>query len=1028
MAAITLKDLMDPLTKIAAATEKTSQKIDALITSVVSGPGASLNQELITELKSQTDLLRTIASNTKSGGVLNVEGKEINKDKLKEGAAAIKLLGGGAASLAMGLLTFMLVPKGVVKKFTTTVEDLMTAFDNIDPTKVEKGAQAFGVISESIGKFAKGLAMAGVLFIPAMIGTSLIQISLKLLMPTFEMLGDSEKNIDKGAKVLDLIGGSLAKFTKGLILAAIGATIGILFTPVIVLSMLLIGGAFALLGKLDKFIRPGAETLGVMSRSLIMFSVGLVTFALASMFILVKPVILMAMVASLVLVGGAMSLLGLLSSPIKKGAIALALVGVSLAVFSIGYAIFALATADISLEQIGTQAALLVGIGLVFSLAGLAFKFIALGALSFIAMGAGLAIFSLGYLPFAAVMKDTTMEDIGIQLALLLGLGLEFAAAGLGAVAIIPGAAAFAAIGGALWALSKGLTAFKGINFDKTDAENLTLTLSGIKTAFLGTDSSKETGVKGFFSKVGGAITGAVDAVRMLEAAAGFTAAGIALLTLSKGLSAFKSVKWNDDLSKELVTMLNGVTTAFALAGSNEPVPSTSFFGQMFGFKRSSVEEGIKSVKGAGKALVDIVKGLEAFQSMVEKKIDWAELGEAITKSVGFVQTAFSAIAVDDKGNDQNVQAGGFFGSLLGIKKNKVAEGIASVKGAGKALVDIVKGLEAFQSMVEKKIEWDDLGNAIIKSVGFVQTAFVAVAKEENVEAGGFFGSLLGIKKNKVAEGIASVKGAGKELTNIAEGLKSFQDMLKKEVDFSPEGDLAIGVTGALGFVGSAFASIAEKRQEKKVGIGFLSIKWDQNKVDKGIRAVKGAGIELTNIAKGLQTFADLKDPKTVAKGIEDIFTSIGDTFTFYYEKPKFKGQLDHMKGFITEISDNAKKGFIDKAANGMKEIAKAVNSIDSLKAEAFANLFKGAGELTNNQAAFSALLEAVEDIREALSVGNIDNTVTTLGGASASPVAAEDDKLTPLLNSINSSLARLNGTMSSLPAQIQSIKIVIPD
>ncbi len=1012
MAAITLKDLMDPLTKIAAATEKTSQKIDALITSVVSGPGASLNQELITELKSQTDLLRTIAGNTKSGGVLNVEGKEINKDKLKEGAAAIKLLGGGAASLAMGLLTFMLVPKGVVKKFTTTVEDLMTAFDNIDPTKVEKGAQAFGVISESIGKFAKGLAMAGVLFIPAMIGTSLIQISLKLLMPTFEMLGDSEKNIDKGAKVLDLIGGSLAKFTRGLILAAIGATIGILFTPVIVLSMLLIGGAFALLGKLDKFIRPGAETLGVMGRSLIMFSVGLVTFALASMFILVKPVILMAMVASLVLVGGAMSLLGLLSSPIKKGAIALALVGVSLAVFSIGYAIFALATADISLEQIGIQAAVLVGMGLAFGLAGLAFKFIALGALSFIAMGAGLAVFSLGYLPFAAVMKDTTMEDIGIQLALLLGLGLEFAAAGLGAPFILAGAAAFAAVGGAFLLLAPGLSAIKKIDFTEADSLKLSTMLTGIKSSFLGGDTANE----GFFKKVGGAITGGIDSVRMLEAAAGFAAAGGALTILSKGLISFKNIQWNDELSKELVTMLNGVTTAFAL-GAGEQVPSTSFFGQVFGFKSTKVAEGVQSVKGAGKALIDIVKGLEAFQSMVDKNINWDSLGSAIIKSVGFVQDAFSKVA-----SEGNVDAGGFFGSLLGIKKNKVAEGITSVQGAGKELTNIVTGLMSFQEMVEQKINWDNLGLAISKSVGFVQSAFAAIGGEDNVKAGGFFGSLLGIKKNQVAEGISSVKGAGKELTNIAAGLKSFQDMIDQDINFD---NLGLAIKNSISLIGDAFAIIGGKEQSDSAFFGLM--KWDENLVKKGIDNVKGAGKELTNIAQGLQSFANLKEPTAIANSIRDIFTSVGDTFTFYYEKPKFKSQLDHMKGFVTEISNNAKNGYIDKAAKGMDSIAKAVNSIDQVKAEAFANLFKGAGDLTNNQAAFSALLEAVEDIREALAgSGAAPQPAVTATPGTTPP--ANQSGLQPTLNNINAALGRLNGTMSSLPAAIQSIKIVVPE
>jgi hypothetical protein len=1013
MAVITLKDLMDPLTKLAAATEKTAQKLDAVISVVTGGSGSSLNQEIVKELQTQTNLLRTIAGNTKGGSGIKVDGKPVNKDKLKEGAEAIKMLGGGASSLAFGLMAFMLVPKGVIKKFTATIEELMAAFDKLDPKKVEKGAKSFEIIAGSIGKFAKGLAIAGILFIPAMIGVGLIHIALKILMPTFEMIGDSEKNVQKGAEVLDLMGGALIKFAKGLVLAAIGATIGILFTPVIVLSMILVGGAFALIGKMNTPINDGTNTIDKIGKGLIFFSIGLVTFALATMFILTKPIIVAAMVGTLVLIGGAFALLGIFDKSIKKGAVALFAVGLSLVAFSIGYLIFAATTKDMTLEQVGIQAAVLLGVGLVTGLIGKGFMSVVKGAIGIAAMGLGLIVFSLGYLPFATVTKDMTMENVGLQLGLLLGLGLEFAAAGLGAPFILAGAAAFAAVGGAFLLLAPGLNAIKAVDFTQEDSIKLTTMLSGIKSAFLGNDGADE----GFFSKIGGALTGAVDSVRMLEAAAGFAAAGGSLTILSKGLTSFKNIQWNDELSKELVTMLSGVTTAFAL-GAGEQVPSTSFFGQVFGFKSTKVAEGIQSVKGAGKALIDIVKGLDAFQSMVDKNINWDSLGSAIIKSVGFVQDAFSKIA-----SEGNVDAGGFFGSLLGIKKNKVAEGITSVQGAGKELTNIVTGLMSFQEMVEQKINWDNLGLAISKSVGFVQSAFAAIGGEENVEAGGFFGSLLGIKKNKVAEGITSVKGAGKELTNIAAGLKSFQEMINKEVNFD---DLGLAIKNSISLIGEAFAIIGGKEQSDSAFFGLM--KWDENLVKKGIDNVKGAGAELTSIATGLQTFAQLKDPQAVANSIKTLFTSIGDTFTLYYEKPKFKGQLDHMKGFVTEISNNAKNGYLDKAAKGMNDIAKAVNSIDSTKAESFANLFKGAGELTNNQNAFQALLNAVEDIREALAGTAAPNVTATVPVAGAQPAATTTSGLTPVLNNINAALARLNGTMTGLPAAISSIKIVIPD
>ena len=1137
MATVTLKDLMDPLAKIAKSTEDTSTKLDAVVAAFTGSSnggsqaiitelqtqsdilraivGGSGSQAMISELQTQSNILRAIESNTRGGSGIQVNGKQIDQDKLKEGAEAIKMLGGGAASLAFGLLTFMLVPKNVIKKFTATIKDLMAAFDEVDEKKVKEGAAAFQMISQSIGQFARGLAAAAFLLIPGYIGALLLKATLALLLPTFELLGDQDKNVGKGAEVLGLMGDSLLKFAKGLVMVAIASVIGILFTPIIVLAMVLLGGAFALLGKFDKSIRQGARALRMMGSALIMFSVGIVTFALASLFILLKPIILLAMVGTIILISTAFALIGLVDKSIRKGAIAMVIMGIGLISFSIGYLVFALVTKDMTLERLGIQAAIIAGIGLVTAGAGLVFSQLVQGAIGIAAMGVGLLVFSLGYLPFAAVTRDMTIEDVGVQSGILLALGLEFAAAGVGALFILGGAAAFAAVGVSLAILSGGLLAFKSINFDKDDADNLTTTLVGVKAAFLGNAGADE----GFFSKLGGAITGAVDAVRMAEAAVGFTAAGISLMVLSKGLNSFKSVGWNDDLSKELVTMLNGVTTAFALAGQEKQVPSTSFFGQMFGFKANSVEEGIESVMGAGKALTNIAKGLKDFQSLINSGIKFGEpdkdgkyeegtLGYAVTNTIGFIRTAFAAVA-----GEGSVQGGGFFDTLFNVKRNKVDEGIRSVMDSGKALTNIVNGLKSFQALIDSGVQFGEpdedgryaqgtLGYAVTNTVGFISEAFAAIAEQGNVKAGGIMGSLFGIKKNKVAEGIESVKGAGKELTNIATGLKSFQEMVDNDIDWDRLGKT---IKKAVTFVGEAFASIGSGENEESDGWFIFS--WDENKIKKGVDAVGGAGKELTNIATGLKSFqtlidqgvdfdtlgltikntltlvgdafaniggretsdgwfgmslwdensvkkgidnidgasdklidiakslkafADLKNPKAIANSIKSIFTSIGNTFTYYYEKPRFRSQVDHMQGFISEISKNAGKGLIHKAADGMSKMAAAINKIDADKAESFANLFKGAGELTTNTMAYFQLLNAVEDIRDALSGSSDEGLFSKIGGALGDAITGggkEKDSekgLGTTLKSINSTLGNINSTMSQLPSSIQAIKITV--
>jgi len=1026
MAAVTLKDLMDPLVKIAAATEKTAQKIDAVVAAVAGTPGASLDKEIVKELKTQTDLLKIIAG--KSGSSKSDTPKEQNSGKsgtLKEAGNTLVALGAGAKELAMGLIIFRFVPKKGVETFINVITDLFELYDKNKPNKknVQETAESVNLIGLSIYGLGTMLAKSFLKFTVGYLAARLFLVTINILLPTFDLIGDN-KNIQKGADTLDVMGGALNKFAKGLVIAAIGSVIGILFTPVIVLAMLLIGGAFALLGKIDKTIRQGARSTRMMGNALIYFAVGLAMAALASMLVLMNPVVLLAMVGSLVLVGGAFALLGLVDKHIRKGALAIFVMSVSLVIFSIGYLIFAAVAKDVTMEDIFRQGGLLLGTGLAFAVLGKLFGQIVPGAIAVAAIGIGLLVFSLGYLPFAAVTKDMTLESIGVQSGILLALGLEFAAAGVGSLFILAGAGAFAAVGIALLLLAPGLLAIKKVNFTQEDSVKLATMLAGVKSAFLGGKDADE----GFFSKIGGAITGAIDSVRMIEAAAGFIAAGVALKTLAWGLTAIKAVGWNDELSKELVTMLNGITTAFALAGSSEQVPSSSFFGQMFGFKRTAVEEGISSVMGAGRALTSIAKGLQAFQSLIDKGVNFGSpdsegryekgtLGYAVVNTVGFINEAFAAVA-----EQGNVEAGGFFNSLFGIKKNKVAEGIDSVKGAGKELTNIATGLKSFQDLIDKDINWDRLGDAVTKSLGFIGTAFAKIGGMESEDSTGL-SRLFGISwdENSVEKGVDAVQGAGKELMNIASGLKTFQDLIDKNVNFDKLGE---SIKKSLTFVGDAFAIIGGKEQTDSSFFGL--IEWDENLVNKGIKNVKGAGEELTNIAKGLQSFADLKNPAAIAKSIKEIFTSIGDTFTYYYEKPKFKSQVDHMQGFISEISKNAGKGLIHKAADGMSKMAAAINKIDADKAESFANLFKGAGELSNNAAAYAQLLSAVEDIRDAL---NVSSTGTTTTAATGTNSGGGDSKgLDSTLKSINSALANLNGTMNRLPAAIQSIQIIVPD
>jgi len=163
MAAVTLKDLMDPLTKIQAATEATAEglgnlasvldqtnktqqdssqatanSIDALAGSVAASGqvGDGIQEAILQELKLQTQLLKK----RQGGGIANLfGGKGGGKSKgMAAGGNAFKMLGAGTIEMAKGLLLFMLVPKKTVTKFNDFVRNQIECGVNLIQRKWKK--------------------------------------------------------------------------------------------------------------------------------------------------------------------------------------------------------------------------------------------------------------------------------------------------------------------------------------------------------------------------------------------------------------------------------------------------------------------------------------------------------------------------------------------------------------------------------------------------------------------------------------------------------------------------------------------------------------------------------------------------------------------------------------------------------------------------------------------------------------------------------------------------------------------------
>ena len=628
---------------------------------------------------------------------------------------------------------------------------------------------------------------------------------------------------------------------------------------------------------------------------------------------------------------------------------------------------------------------------------------IAQGALMLALIGISMIPLGIGIMFLAKAFSkiDSPWVFLGWSTALIGSLSLIFTGIGLAVAAsagtALLGPALVAAIGGSLIALGAGLVSFRNAKWTEDDSANLATALAGIKAAFMGTDGENPGG---FFDKVKGALKGAVDSAKIIAAAAAYGAAGLALQSLSKGLLAYKDLKWTDDDSAELTRMLTGVSSSFAAIGGQEQVNAGGFFGTIFGLKTSATEEGIRSVMNAGDALTGIANGLKEFKKFYqnitfgekdgEGNYEQGTMGYAIVSTIGFINAAFASVA--DQGN---VKAGGILG-IFGVENNKVEEGIRSVMGSGDALTSIATGLTKFQELAKKEINWDELGGLISKAVGFVSSAFATVVDKGSVQQSGFFGSLFGIEQNKVAEGIESVEGAGTSLNGIADGLTKFQALVKQEISWD---DLGKAIEKSVGFVRSAFATVADKGRPQQSGFFGSLFRIENNKVAEGIESVEGASTALNGIADGLNKFQGLENPKDLAGKISDVLGMVNNAFAKIEAKDRDYEDLQNT---------------MKSAADMYKKISDSSNNMNIEAIATTARMFEALGYLSE-QGGKTAIEELGQNLVDAIAelASMIANFEGTVGDA-----AASNEGLSSSIGGFVSSITGGGGTpASSTPA-----------
>jgi hypothetical protein len=1032
MAIVTLKDLMDPLSKIEAAAQQTNEKLDAIVAVTV---GASQNGvAIIDELQKQTMLLselvrtnqeidaQTGASITKSTIQLlslrkilkaiqkgNKDDKSSSKasstggpgNKVEKAGELLQMLGVGSLKTAKGMMLWALVPAKGVTKFTEFIKSTFEKLAETDTKKAKEGIEALDLMGGAILKFSKALAISALLIIPGMIAIPFLAVSILAMGGIMSLLGSPKfnKRIKAGGESVDIMGDAIKKFAIGLALFSLVAPLAVITAPLMAVSMLLIGGVVSLLGspKFSKRIRAGSTSLSRMGNALIKFTVGLVVLALATAVIASNPILIALMAGSIALIGGAVALLGgkKMSKRVRAGTRNLGLLGLGIALFGLGYGFFAKAFPEkATFKQVLVQAAAIAGIGGAVGLIGkFKVKTMASGAAALGLIGLALPIFTKGYKPYAAVTKGMSVEDVGIQVAALFGIGLATVLIGkFGIKNIAQGALSFALTGIALTIFNYGYIPFA------LATEGMSLEDVGMQLAILG-------GI-GTVMSVAGIAVAASGGSAMLGPAL-FAAAGGALLALAPGLEKMRDLDYTKKDGIALATTLGAVAMAFAGTAPSEGEEGGLWSGIKGAFSRVGESgAGLAAAAmyaAAGLALQELAEGLSAFSKINFTKKESEKLGLAL----GTITAAFA------QAGGEAADPGGALGAVFGntFSSNAVEKGIDSVMDAGEALTNIATGLNAFTGIKDP----EGLATKIKGVVGMVGEAFAAVGGAEDKDGGSFLGFTW--DENIIEKGIDAVDGAGDALAQIAKGLNSFAGVKDPKL-------VAKKVSDTLTLIGGAFMSIGGKKEEDSALFGLIS--WDENAVNEGIEAVDGAGEALLDIAESLVKFEGLKNPEKVAEGIKKIFTSIGDTFIHFYSQDNFSRDVDHMKGFISQLAEAAGSGELATAATDLDNIAAAINSVDIYKAEALGNLFKGASDLGNNRSAYEDLQGAVEEIRDLLSesTGGTTTGGTTTGGTGETG----NTNMNSAFRKLTGTLSRMESTLSSLPNEIRAIKLELPE
>lgn len=883
--------------------------------------------------------------------------------------------------IALSLVGKTLKPIGL--GFQLLVDAINSLSDGDEATKkmdaLVGGLVKLKDVGKSILQFAGFMALAAPLLMLAAISSPLVLITLFFITKSINLVN---KNLDKESlenfkllgdvgKSILLLGGSLALF--GLIgpLAIKGAV----FAGI---SLLIIGGTFALLNKMGldgKEMRKKGEALKEIGISLFALGGSLALIGLFSGLVLQG-----ALVASIAIlaIGGVFFLLDKLKvlDKVESGAKALSFAALSILAIGVSLALFELIAPD--KETLLDVGIIVGGIAVVFAIAGIFGKIILKGAK---AMGfAALSIFVLGLSLFLfdkLVPGDLTSEK-NLKAFIVIGaIGLGFFIAGQGAPFILAGAAAMLKAGLALIVIGVGIFILNAVIPKENALERI-----------------------GQFGLVIGSIGLAMAAAGaaspfIIFGAAAMIVAGVAMLVLAGGIAVLSSLNMGKLFDKKGLFGDSKKKGLFGGVKSNLEVmiDSISDSFAINPFKSAAMLLGASTLILAGVALLTIGAGISLFQK-IAVKANLPNLKTNINDIVNSLADTFGAI-----GNDPDLGKGGkksLFASVFGGgSSSPVADGISAVMGMGDALTGIALGVQAMADLKfptaydkdGKPIKFESIN--ISEKIKQVSKNVNLILLGEDGKTGGLVGTFASVgettgpDKGRLASlnykrGVEMVQNIGNPLLTLAQSVQMMAD-LKFPAGFDKDGK-------PTGFIDAG--DVPKKLKQVQANIKLIMLGEDGEDGNGGLVGIfKNIGEELDTsknrkaIKRGSEIASMISEP---IKSIAEAATKLLDV---KLDASKAAEKINILIGALTSSNDTDQAMLETKSnlwstagisyekigaampniGKGFEISAKAINSMDLEKLTEARTMFEALAALTHGGDANNILSKMGESLETAL-------------------------------------------------------------